>query len=61
MIGKLVKVDREFTVTKCDNGFMLAVNGRTENDDWSNAKFICSNVDGLVDYINEISKTEVSD
>lgn len=61
MIGKLVKIDREFTVTRCDNGFMIAINGRTENDDWSNAKFICPNVDAVMTYIIEISEMEMND
>ena len=59
--GKLVKVDREFTVTICDNGFMLAVNGRTEGDDWSNVKVVCKDLQALVDQIAEVYVTPLQD
>ena len=59
--GKLAKVDREFTVTICDNGFMLAVSGRTENDDWANVKVICKDISALVEEIVSVHKTPIND
>ena len=59
--GKLVKVDREFTVTICDNGFMLAVNGRTEGDDWSNSKVICEDMKSLTKAIESVAATPLQD
>ena len=59
--GKLTKVDREFTVTICDNGFMLAVNGRTEGDDWSNAKVICEDMKSLTKAIESVAATPLQD
>ena len=59
--NKLVKVDREFTVTICDNGFMLAVNGRTEGDDWSNSKVICESVSDLMNNIEAVADTPLND
>ena len=60
-VGKLVKVDREFTVTICDNGFMLAINGRTKNDDWSSTKVICENLKVLTEVIEEVAATPLQD
>jgi len=55
---KLTKVGDSFTVTMYDNGFMFEIGGRNENDDWSNARLICSNLDDLVTLIMEAIEAE---
>ena len=59
--NKLVKVDREIAVTICDNGFMLAVNGRTEGDDWSNSKVICESISDLMTNIENVALAPLND
>ena len=34
-LSKLVKVNDSFTVNRYDNGWMVEVNGRDNNDDWA--------------------------
>jgi hypothetical protein len=49
---KLDKVNESFTVNMYDNGFMLEIGGR-KNDDWKNAKIMVPTIDELVVLIKE--------
>lgn len=51
---KLSKVDESFTVTMYDNGFMVEVSGRDEEDDWATTKILCSTFEQVVETIKEI-------
>ena len=50
---KLVKVNENFSINRYDNGFMIEVGGRDDNDDWKNAKVLCNTEDELVGLIRE--------
>lgn len=50
---KLVKANESFTINRYDNGFMIEVGGRDDNDDWKNAKVIVSTEDELIELIKE--------
>jgi hypothetical protein len=50
---KLVKANESFTINRYDNGFMIEVGGRDENDDWKNAKVLCSSEEELIELIKE--------
>jgi hypothetical protein len=50
---KLKKVNESFTVNMYDNGFMVEIGGRDHDDEWSNAKLMVSDVDGLIALIKE--------
>jgi hypothetical protein len=50
---KLAKVNESFTVNMYDNGFMVEIGGRDHDDEWSNAKLMVSDVDGLISLIKE--------
>ena len=50
---KLVKANESFTINRYDNGFMIEVGGRDDNDDWKNAKVIVSTEDELIEVIKE--------
>lgn len=50
---KLTKVNDNFTVYMYDNGFMVEVNGRDENENWVTSKILCSDFDSLVALIKE--------
>lgn len=51
---KLSKVDESFTITMYDNGFMVEVSGRDEEDDWATTKILCSTFEQVVETIKEI-------
>jgi hypothetical protein len=50
---KLVKVNENFSINRYDNGFMIEVGGRDDNDDWKNAKVLCNTEDELIGLVRE--------
>jgi len=50
---KLSKVNDNFTVNMYDNGFMLEIGGRDADDDWANAKIMCSSDEELLTLVKE--------
>jgi len=50
---KLSKVNESFTINMYDNGFMVDISGRNEDDDWASAKLMVQDIDGLVALIKE--------
>lgn len=51
---KLSKVSDSFTVNMYDNGFMVEISGRDDDNDWKTAKMLCSDQQQLMDLIAEI-------
>lgn len=58
---KLAKVNESFTVNRYDNGFMIEVGGRDNNNDWKNCKIMCSTREDLFKVINEALDMEKDD
>lgn len=52
---KLNKVNDNFSVYMYDNGYMLEVSGRDDNEDWTTAKILCKDLDELIALIKEAS------
>ena len=51
---KLKKVDESYTINKYDNGYMIEVSGRDENDDWATTKIIASTFDEVITIIEDV-------
>jgi len=58
---KLAKVNDNYTINMYDNGFMIEVGGRDDNDDWKTAKVIVGTEDELIDLIRETLQLPVAD
>lgn len=52
---KLTKVNDNFNVYMYDNGFMLEISGRDDNDNWATAKILCNSLEELFNLIREAS------
>ena len=50
---KLTKVNESFTINRYDNGFMIEVGGRDDNDDWKTSKIIVATEDELIELVRE--------
>jgi hypothetical protein len=50
---KLAKVDNSFTINMYDNGFMVEIGGRNEDDDWATARIMVSDIDSLLAVVKE--------
>lgn len=53
LADKLTKVGDSLTVNMYDNGFMVEVSGRDDDNDWATAKILCNTFDELVAVIKE--------
>jgi len=60
-LNKLSKVNESFTINRYDNGFMIEVSGRDDENDWKTAKIMCSTREELFEVINEALDMEKDD
>lgn len=58
-LSKLSKANESFTINRYDNGFMIEVSGRDEENDWKTAKIMCATRAELFDVINEALDMEL--
>jgi len=56
--NKLTKINDNFTVYMYDNGYMLEIGGRNEQEEWTTAKILCNSLDELVALITEATSME---
>lgn len=52
--NKLTKVSETFTVNMYDNGYMIEVGGRDNDDEWKTSKIMVTSIDELVTVIKEV-------
>jgi ketol-acid reductoisomerase len=55
LTDKLTKVNESFTINMYDNGYMIEVGGRNEDDDWKTAKVMVTTVDELLEIVREVT------
>jgi hypothetical protein len=60
-LSKLAKVNESFTVNRYDNGYMIEVGGRDDDDNWKTAKVMCSTDEELFDVIKEALSMEMAE
>jgi len=58
---KLTKVNESFTINMYDNGYMIEVGGRDEEDNWKTAKIMVSTVEELLVLVREATEIERAD
>ena len=58
---KLVKVNENFTINMYDNGYMIEVGGRDDEDNWKTSKIIVDTVDELLVLVREATEIERAD
>jgi len=58
-LNKLSKVNESFTVNRYDNGFMIEVSGRDNDNDWKTSKILCTTEDELFAVIKEALAMEL--
>ena len=52
-LTKITKVNENFSIYRYDNGFMVEVGGRNDEDDWKECKVLCSTKEELFAVIEE--------
>jgi hypothetical protein len=58
---KLTKVNESFTIYRYDNGYMIEVSGRDEENDYKTSKIMCGTEDELVELVREVLSMEKDD
>lgn len=52
-LSKLSKVNESFTINRYDNGFMVDIGGRDEENEWATCKIICNTEAEVVELVKE--------
>ena len=52
-LNKLSKVNESITLNRYDNGFMVEVGGRDNENDWKTAKILCSTEEEMMAVVRE--------
>ena len=52
-LSKLAKVNESITINRYDNGFMVEVGGRDDENDWKNAKILCNTEEDMLAVVKE--------
>ena len=52
-LTKLVKVNESVTINRYDNGWMVEIGGRNEENEWATSKVICNTESEVLDLIRE--------
>ena len=60
-LGKLTKVNESITVNRYDNGFMVEVGGRDDENDWKTAKILCNSEEEMLEVVREWNSMDLAD
>lgn len=58
-LAKLAKVNESITVNRYDNGFMVEVSGRDDENDWKTAKVLCGTEEDMIAVVKEWNSMEL--
>ena len=60
-LSKLSKVNESISVNRYDNGWMVEVGGRDDENDWKTAKILCNTEEEMLAVVREWNSMEVAD
>ena len=58
-LSKLAKVNESITINRYDNGFMVEVGGRNNDNDWKNCKILCNTEEEMLAVVREWNSMEL--
>ena len=58
-LSKLSKVNENISINRYDNGFMVEVGGRDDENDWKTAKILCNTEEEMIAVIKEWNSMEI--
>ena len=58
-LSKLSKVNESITLNRYDNGFMVEVGGRDNENDWKTAKILCNTEEEMMAVVREWNSMEI--
>ena len=60
-LSKLSKVNENISINRYDNGWMVEVGGRDDENDWKTAKILCNTEEEMLAVVREWNSMEVAD
>ena len=58
-LSKLAKVNESITINRYDNGWMVEVGGRNDDNDWKNCKILCNTEEEMLAVVQEWNSMEL--
>ena len=58
-LTKLAKVNESITINRYDNGFMVEVGGRDDENDWKTSKVLCGTEEDMIAVVKEWNSMEL--
>ena len=58
-LSKLAKVNESITINRYDNGWMVEVGGRNNDNDWKNCKILCNTEEEMLAVVQEWNSMEL--
>jgi hypothetical protein len=55
LVDHFAKVNDNYTVTNCQNGYVVDVSGRDSSEEWISAKFVFKTIDELKDVVQDLA------
>ena len=55
LLDMFTKINDNYTVTNCNNGFVVEVSGHDSRDEWITGKFVVITVDELKDVVHDLA------
>ena len=60
-LAKLAKVNESITINRYDNGFMVEVGGRDDENDWKTSKVLCGTEEDMIAVVKECNSMELNE
>ena len=60
-LKKLSKVNESISINRYDNGWMVEVGGRDDENDWKTAKILCNTEEEMLAVVREWNSMDVAD
>lgn len=58
-LNKLSKVNENITINRYDNGWMVEVGGRDDENDWKTSKILCNTEEEMLAVVKEWNTMEI--
>ena len=58
-LGKLAKVNESITINRYDNGWMVEVGGRDDDNEWKNCEIVCNTEEEVLDVVKEYNTMDL--
>ena len=58
-LSKLAKVNESITINRYDNGWMVEVGGRDDDNEWKNSKIVCNTEEEVLAVVKEYNAMDL--